>query len=420
MMPTLTIEKMKMLRTKAEELMKEIVLSKKYPLNQIDEVYNEIFGTSEKTSNCSSCIEQKTNRIKDWLKNEGVANMYEILVPSNELFMKLIKSEDSLPLGLLNGKMGLCLYLFSKSRRTSNDELEAEAVKILDNIIRDLKKNVSLDFDNGMLGIAITLDYLIKNKYMANDVNAMLKGTDDWIITRINNKNFRADSRLLLSLAYYFTMRLKDQQQGSDEEYIFREIIIKLVNDLHTEDHSSLFEEPFSFSMDYQLPLYIYILGKIYELGFYNYRIIKILEELSTRIITYIPLSHSHRLSLVCAMKTVTARVEPGGWDNHIRILKREIDIQHILNKELLNCHVGISDGVAGIYFLLKFHNQIFSDAEHIGFTPELFIERISSSEIWKYYADDVAFLFQNRGLANGLTGILLALDDMEELALKK
>lgn len=405
------------LRSEAENLMKKIILEKKIPADKIYEIYNRIFGADETSSKCISCIERKVAKIKGWLKNDRMKSGDEKQTLKEELTRRLIRSAESLPVGLFNGKTGLCLHLFNKSRLTSDNDMEWAALKILDIIIADLKKSVSLDLENGIIGIAISLDYLMKNKFIANNVNAMLNDTDSWIIAQINKRGFRANSSLLLHLIYYFTMRLKDQEKGSDKEFIFQEIVIGMVNELHTGKHDSLFEEPLSFSLNYQLPVYIYVLRKVYELDFYNYRIIKILEEVSVQVITYIPLLHSHRLSLLYAMKSVTSQVDLDGWENHVRILKQEVNLQHILQKELLDCHTGIMDGVAGIYFLLKSGNKLLAKNEQISFAPELFVKRINQSEIWRHYADDLEFFNHNSGLAYGLCGILFTLDDMENMS---
>ena len=67
-MTTQPKKEMTTIRYEAEELMKKIVLTKKYPTTQIYDIYNRVFETSETPSSCGSCVQRKVDRIKEWLK----------------------------------------------------------------------------------------------------------------------------------------------------------------------------------------------------------------------------------------------------------------------------------------------------------------------------------------------------------------
>ena len=65
-------------------------------------------------------------------KKQGIMN--EIILEYNEWLVK--QNIYSMSNGLLNGRMGLCLYWYQQSREFSNALYEKKASHILDKVVR--------------------------------------------------------------------------------------------------------------------------------------------------------------------------------------------------------------------------------------------------------------------------------------------
>ncbi len=71
--------------------------------------------------------------------------------------------------GLFPGKTGLSILLFEASRYFQLPELEQTAGALLDDVVEESGRIISLDFGNGLAGIAWGINYLMKNGFVEND-----------------------------------------------------------------------------------------------------------------------------------------------------------------------------------------------------------------------------------------------------------
>jgi hypothetical protein len=96
-------------------------------------------------------------------------------------------------------------------------------------------------------------------------------------------------------------------------------------------------------------------------------------------------------------------------WNNYIKLLYREIDVNEILEKEMTGRKIFIDNGLSGIYLLLHSINNDFSDYP-IPFDPQLIYDKIWNSEAWSALLDRDYFYQIHHGLLNGFPGVQLVL----------
>ena len=327
-----------------------------------------------------------------------------------QLNKKLI-STQSQPItpGLLYGKMGYCIYFFEMGRMMNDKHYTKHAEALLDVICKETTRHLPVDIENGLLGIGLGVSNLIKEKFISGNENDVLEKFDIPVFkTLAFNKQKIMLTKLKFQLLYYLSVRYKFQKAGSDKEYIFKELIFTTLNSF-TQHSIELWEEPFSFSLQYQLPFFLYTLGLTAEFAIFQHKIAKIVDELTPEVISLIPVSHAHRLYLMLGMCSINKTIDNPLWRNHVRLLKREIDINHILTEEFRDRNVFLIDGLAGVLLLISIYNRMVCDSEKISFDIESMQEKITSSTVWSHFKIDDNFFKANSNM-NGFCGIALAM----------
>lgn len=89
--------------------------------------------------------------------------------------------------GLLNGKMGICLYLYEYARLINSVEYTDCADNILDEIINNINEVNDFDFSTGLPGIAFGINYLLKHKFVEGDPDDVLGEMESRIHRSIAN-----------------------------------------------------------------------------------------------------------------------------------------------------------------------------------------------------------------------------------------
>lgn len=325
----------------------------------------------------------------------------------NNFNQMLVSTLDRDQLGLANGKMGYCIYFFWLNRIENNEEYNIVAERLIDDILENIDTLKSIDIKNGLAGIGLGINYLIEEGYVTGNVNILLKNIDDLIFKHLNLPKYYTSINPLSTtqLLYYLCIRLKGQKEHSESEYLFKELIIKTVNNLYEKINLKFSEEALSYNIDYLLPQFLYVLSKIYSLNFYNYRILKILEEMTPLIRSTIPLLHCNRLYLLWGLDSIDKQVEISGWRNHIKLLRRECHIEIIFNEELSNNNIFFYNGVASIYFLITGLHRYFTPKEISQYNQQI-KQKIESSEIWNILETDPYYFEDYKGLLNGFCGV--------------
>ena len=311
-------------------------------------------------------------------------------------------------LGLASGKIGGCIYFFYLSRAENNPAYRKIAEKLLDDVFADIASVKTIDVKNGLGGIGLGISFLIRNGYVQGNVNRILREIDDRIFKNLSYRRYSVSLDLLsmIQLLFYLYVRLTEMEKGSEQEYLFRELTIQTLNALYDRLEPDFFDEPFGPDMDYKLPQLVFVLGKITDLNFYNDRINKIIEELSVKILATIPFLQVNRLYLWVCMRSMAGKTGIKGWDEHICLLRHKLDFEVLLNEELGDNDIYVCDGAAFILLLLW---QAADDIPRFEEYRDRLIGKIISSGKMDLSAG-VKYLNNNKGLFNGIAGVLLVL----------
>jgi len=285
-------------------------------------------------------------------------------------------TNEKYPIDLTSGKMGLCIYFYYLSRWEKNDEYTKVAEKLLNDVINLLSDKMEINVENGLAGIALGISHLVKEKYVTGDINEILEDVDSRIyksLAFLSSEDSRYPKPSLLHLLYYLYIRYTEQI-NPDSHYIFRELIIKIIEMFCKDLKTDFFNERFSFSLqNYLSPLFLYMVSKLYEIKTYEDRINRILDEVWNLIASPLPILQSNRLYLLWGLLHIKPYIPK--YQNEIahrlRILKDNIDIENILNIEMKNQDIYLINGVSTIYILL-FSIQVKFPAYKIDYDPQV------------------------------------------------
>lgn len=335
---------------------------------------------------------------------------------------KLIASAgDKWPIGLADGKMGLCLYFYYLSRWKGKEEYKQIAEKLLDDIVNNLSDTMDITVESGLAGMSIGISHLIKEKFIEGDINDILEDVDSIIFKKLAFLVYKdAKKRILkaelIHLLYYLHLRYTEQSSVEDK-YFFQELMIKTIEMFKEDLQDEFFSEPFSFSLrDFHLPFFLHTISKIYELNIYRGRIAKIMEEYINRIVSLYPVSQANRLYFLWGLISIKPCFPDyeKEIDSHIRLLREGVDIDYIVNTELRNQDVYIARGLSSVYLLL-FYLQMKHPTYSIDYNPQLFFTRIRNSEVWSALLDRELYFHRHDGLFDGFPGVYLTLLHIEK-----
>ncbi len=188
---------------------------------------------------------------------------------------------EDMPITLSTGKMGICLYFYIVSQYEKDKKLSKIGDDMLKSVYERIGELKSINIANGLSGIGLGIDYLSKHKYLKGNINNALADVDNEIFKKIFDTKYfsQLESSDIIQVLYYLHARLDNRGLDKESDYLLKELTIYLVNKLYDKVDLHSMDEPFNYNIDYKLPQYLYILGKIYSLGFYNNRIEKMIDE---------------------------------------------------------------------------------------------------------------------------------------------
>ena len=151
--------------------------------------------------------------------------------------------------GLLNGNMGLAIFLYQLSFITKDHEIDQMADELLDRIFDNLTTFTSADFENGLAGIGWGIEYFIENGFSEGNPDEILWEIDNKVFQILNCENLYCfDLSIgLTGYLFYLNKRLKDCEFSQSLVYkINKELFILIINkleDLVTSQFQTIFKE---------------------------------------------------------------------------------------------------------------------------------------------------------------------------------
>jgi len=99
------------------------------------------------------------------------------------IYEKLIFNSSFLyNIGLLNGKLGIAIFFFHLAQKTDNKIFEEYACDLVDQMLISINQHIPLEYVDGLAGIGVGIEYLIKQKFIHADANEVLEDIDRAIL----------------------------------------------------------------------------------------------------------------------------------------------------------------------------------------------------------------------------------------------
>ena len=305
-------------------------------------------------------------------------------------------ARETVDINIETGKMGVCLYFFMLADSLKSKIYQQWAEKLLDEIYAQLSQNISVRTIPDLLQVGIGINFLFNRKYVKGNINQALRELDVVLFQRMtvskNPQVLTYETPGFLYILYYLYLRLEKQKPNSDNRFLTGELTIKALNEVYTSINSSFYDEPDLFSLDYNLPPFLFVISKIHSLNFYNYRINEVIKEMAGLIQSRIPALHANRLYLLWGLVHLKRVTGYEFWNEQIDMIYHSISIPKIIEQELRNKQVFIKNGVAGIYLLLAALEKIGCK---IPYNIEILRKRINDS----YPQQSLIFAYGMSGL---------------------
>ena len=150
--------------------------------------------------------------------------------------------------GLLKGDMGVCIYYFVSGRMRNDSHMTQLGNASLKRIMSKMGQNKKLFIEDGVVGIAIGISFLLKYKYVEGDVNDVLQDIDDYIYKGacvVLENETAPDTKLpTLDILIFYIVRYIDVKApvrkrfyGKLIEHLFNYIYIYIVRIVFTKSH---------------------------------------------------------------------------------------------------------------------------------------------------------------------------------------
>lgn len=204
---------------------------------------------------------------------------------------------------------------------------------LIKDIYKESKKyKIPLNFEDGLAGISWGIEYLVHDNFLEGDTDLILTEFDDRICRHLLYANREELSigvmRGAMGYIVYILSRLKKTNSDTTNKQtdsIFRRLIIELINHISEsiEKKMSFLQDPLSFNVFWELPLFLILLADIKALNFYNNKINRLIEYLTPRIISLFPQRADNKLYLLLGLNSILQQYSIKAWKHHAELLKK-------------------------------------------------------------------------------------------------
>ena len=178
--------------------------------------------------------------------------------------------------GLLHGKMGIALFFShyaSFTQEKKYNQLADELIKELGSqILRYYSLNndneiFSFSYENGLSGVGIGIEYLVKQGFMKVDLDVFLNNVDILLSKRLTGKTVPVS--LMLDIGKYFLIRLSNPQTAKKDFFTQAlEQVVQLINNylrINPLQHPQLFKFMHELSKQYTNPILSSLVNRQFE-----------------------------------------------------------------------------------------------------------------------------------------------------------
>jgi hypothetical protein len=119
--------------------------------------------------------------------------------------------------GLLNGKMGIAIFMYNYARKTAKEIYKNYAEQLIDEIYEVIKPQIQVDFAKGLTGIGWGIEYLVRNSYVEAETDETLVEIDNAIYKNmIQQPVLTYDGTDLFGYGFYYLARLQGRENADD------------------------------------------------------------------------------------------------------------------------------------------------------------------------------------------------------------
>lgn len=329
---------------------------------------------------------------------------------------------SNLPIGLFDGKMGLCIYWYIQARCFNDITYETLASELLDSVYEELSmKKYEPDLENGIIGIAFAIDFLLINGFVDGNKEEVLNDVDDTIyrnlyFEHINNKNMRSIvDKDELWAGFYFAKRLQDNDISSEKVFLYKRILMEIVNRSSSIVNTFLYTEPVMFApLSYLYLTFLLFVVEVAKCNFYNNKLNLMLEEWKNDIQSILPYSNGHKNIIHNLLSRLTQITQNNGYSRYLNVLRQYADIEYFIHNELFSRNVDISRGISSwALFLYQTGNIKKSNLKSIN-------NKIDYSILWEDWKKNIETTNNvdnyNVGLFHSLTGVIATYQIVNEI----
>jgi hypothetical protein len=134
-------------------------------------------------------------------------------------------------IGLLNGKTGIAVFFYHYARYTGKKIYDDFAGELIDEIYKEIHRDIPLNFRDGLCSIVWGLEYLIRNRFVEANPDAILEESDkrirEWDVRHLGDNSLATG---LKGIACYVISRR--QGRTNENPYITPEYIDDLITAL--------------------------------------------------------------------------------------------------------------------------------------------------------------------------------------------
>ncbi len=305
-------------------------------------------------------------------------------------------------IGLMHGKMGICIYFYHLAHKTRNKTYENYAGELIDEIYEEINTNTPLDFENGLAGIGWGIEYLVQNKFIDADTDDILAELDEMLYKKSLNSQVNDISLLtgMIGLGTYFLMRFKNSNSSDNKtpKRNLKHYLILLIDSTERmlTDNSNILKEPKAFDITWDYPVLLLFLANLHSLNIYNHKVEIIINKLivQSQEINDFPKLFSNHLFLAYALSKV-------------------YEFYHLPIINNLSTKLFESVNLNAIYLEIHTNNSIRYGKSGITLITKKIPEYVEQWDMLKYdssFTDKILISKDNTnyGILEGLTGALL------------
>jgi hypothetical protein len=143
----------------------------------------------------------------------------------------LVLHASTRDIGLLNGKTGISLFFYHYARYSGKKIYDDFAGELVDDVYKEIHKEIPLGFADGLCGIAYGIEYLIRNRFVEANPDEVLEELDkrivEWDVRRITDYSLKTG---LKGIACYVISRRENR--NSRNPYLTSEYCSDLIHSL--------------------------------------------------------------------------------------------------------------------------------------------------------------------------------------------